>query len=77
MRSRLHAIYWPLSGATWVLIQQALAHLRADGDDPGLRGHHDVADLAQATIVGVALAASKLWWAATDTATARRPIAPH
>lgn len=46
----------------------ALARLRADGDAPVYPAHHDVAGLAQATIAGVALAASEVWRAATGAA---------
>ena len=46
----------------------ALTRLCADGDAPVYPAHHDVAGLAQATIAGVALAASEVWRAATGAA---------
>ncbi|MEC7122181.1 MAG: CoA transferase, partial [Pseudomonadota bacterium] len=54
-----------------------MARLRADGDAPVYPAHHDVAGLAQATIAGVALAASEVWRAATGAALAVRADRRH
>lgn len=59
------------------LAPSALARLRADGDAPVYPAHHDVAGLAQATIAGVALAASEVWRAATGAALAVRADRRH
>ncbi len=59
------------------LAPSALARLRADGDAPVYPAYHDVAGLAQATIAGVALAASEVWRAATGAALAVRADRRH
>ena len=57
------------------LAPSALARLRADGNAPVYPAHHDVEGLAQATIAGVALAASEVWRTATGAALAVRAAA--
>ena len=59
------------------LAPSAFASLRADGDGLVYPALHDVADLAQATIAGVDLAASEVWRAATGADLAVRVDRRH